>query len=117
MVGRGTSDVSALDKMRLFTQLRQQQSPVNWSETGFFAGGKPDVDELLDLASQSGCDTIIVQPHLLFEGELMDQLRQKVRARRAQSNRQSWWITRSLGADPALAQVFLQLLDEATASW
>lgn len=114
MVGRGTSDREALDKMRLLTRLRTEGTPVAWSETGFFAGGKPDVDELLDQAAESGCDTVVVQPHLLFEGELMDQLRAKVRARRKSNPTQSWWITRSLGADPALAQVFLQLLNEAT---
>ncbi|MCU0717390.1 MAG: sirohydrochlorin chelatase [Pirellula sp.] len=115
MVGRGTSDPEALDKMRLLTRLRIERTPVAWSETGFFAGGKPNVDELMDQAAQSGCDTVIVQPHLLFEGELMDQLRAKVRARRRSNPAQSWWITRSLGADPALAEVFLQLLNEATA--
>ncbi len=115
MVGRGTSDREALDKMRLLTRLRTEDSQVAWSETGFFAGGKPDVDELLDQAAESGCDTVIVQPHLLFEGELVDQLRAKVRARRESKPSPSWWITRSLGADPALARVFLQLLSEATA--
>lgn len=115
MVGRGTSDREALDKMRLLTRLRTESTPVAWSETGFFAGGMPDVDEMLDQAAESGCEIVVVQPHLLFEGELMDQLRAKVRDRRRSNPAQSWWITRSLGADPALAQVFLQLLSEATA--
>lgn len=112
MVGRGTSDVSALEQMRQLTALRVQQTPVAWFETGFFAGGRPSVDELLAAASRSDCDTIIVQPHLLFEGELMDQLRHKVRALRSDFPTKSWWISRSLGADPQLADVFVSLLQE-----
>lgn len=117
MVGRGTSDREALSKMRWFTELRCQESLVAWSETGFFAGGKPDIDELLEQAAGSGCDTIVVQPHLLFEGELIDQLRQRVRELRATDPGPTWWITRTLGADPALARVFLELLKDATADW
>ncbi|AMV34389.1 Sirohydrochlorin cobaltochelatase [Pirellula sp. SH-Sr6A] len=117
MVGRGTSDRDALEKMRLFTELRCKESLVAWSETGFFAGGKPDIDDLLERASRSGCDTVIVQPHLLFEGELIDQLRQRIRERRAAGSGITWWITRTLGADPALARVFLELLKDATSAW
>jgi sirohydrochlorin ferrochelatase len=124
MVGRGTSEVSALEHMRELTRLRVQSAKtgshpdsVQWSETGFFAGGSPTVDELLDRASQSGCDSVIVQPHLLFEGELMDQLREKVRTRRQNSDGPTWWITRSLGADPQLAKVFVGLLMDQSAEW
>ncbi len=124
MVGRGTSDVSALEHMRELTRLRVEsakngtkQVGVQWSETGFFAGGRPTVDELLDGASQSGCDSVIVQPHLLFEGELMDQLREKVRTRRENGGGPAWWITRSLGADPKLAEVFVGLLMDQSAQW
>ena len=124
MVGRGTSDLSALEHMRELTRLRVQLAKngtepdgVQWSETGFFAGGSPAVDELLDGASQSGCDSVIVQPHLLFEGELMDQLREKVRTRRENGSGPSWWVTRSLGADPKLAEVFVGLLMDQSAKW
>lgn len=124
MVGRGTSDVSALEHMRELTRLRVQLAKngtepdgVQWSETGFFAGGSPTLDELLDGASQSGCDSVIVQPHLLFEGELMDQLREKVRTRRENGSGPAWWVTRSLGADPKLAEVFVGLLMDQSAKW
>jgi sirohydrochlorin cobaltochelatase len=124
MVGRGTSDLSALAHMRELTRLRVQLAKngtepdgVQWSETGFFAGGSPAVDELLDGASQSGCDSVIVQPHLLFEGELMDQLREKVRTRRENGSGPAWWVTRSLGADPKLAEVFVGLLMDQSAKW
>jgi sirohydrochlorin cobaltochelatase len=112
MVGRGTSDEEALSHMRRLTAIRTKLTPVAWVETGFFAGGKPSVDELLEGALGSGCEVVVVQPHLLFEGELMDKLREKVRTIRGRSMSQSWWMTGSLGADPQLARVFVGLLRE-----
>ena len=47
MVGRGTSDPLALDHMRQLTQLKIQQLSTVANQTGFFAGGKPNVDGFL----------------------------------------------------------------------
>ncbi|MFO0011667.1 MAG: sirohydrochlorin chelatase [Planctomycetota bacterium] len=110
MVGRGASDPEALTQMRTLTQMAcARRHHVAWYETGFFTGGSPNVDELFDLAAASGCDTIIVQPHLLFEGELMDQLRARFRDRMARHAPQRWLLTRALGGDPGLARVFLEM--------
>lgn len=118
MVGRGTSDPAALEHMREVTRLVASQRTLNWMETGFFAGGEPDVDRLLDAAAQAHgehgpCQTIVVQPHLLFEGELMDQLRRKVQDRIARHPDRNWVLARALGADRGLATVFVSLACEA----
>lgn len=114
MVGRGTSDKAALQHMRRFTELRvsQSEASISWVETGFFAGGAPSVDELLGQAANSQCDTIVVQPHLLFEGELIRQLRQKVDRYRENSLKKRWLVAPTLGADPKLAEAFLSLASE-----
>lgn len=109
MVGRGTSDTTALEHMRELTRLVAVQRSIIWHATGFFAGGSPTVDELLDQAAATACDTILVQPHLLFEGELMDQLRSKLQDRSERHAPQRWLLARTLGADPGLARVFLEL--------
>jgi sirohydrochlorin ferrochelatase len=110
MVGRGASDPAALEQMRMLTELATpRRHHVVWVETGFFTGGSPSVDELFDRAATSACDTIIVQPHLLFEGELMDQLRVKFRERMKRHAPQKWLLTRALGGDPGLAHVFLAM--------
>ncbi len=111
MVGRGTSDASALAAMRTFAEMRVSKTPVAWYGTGFFAGGSPDVDALLDQASRADCDTIVVQPHLLFEGELVDQLRSKVIAMQSLAPGKRWLITPTLGADMELAKLFVSLAD------
>ncbi len=112
MVGRGTSDRSALERMRELTRLRCEETTVAWNQTGFFAGGSPTVDELLDQAAESGCQTIVVQPHLLFEGELMDQLRAKVLNQTQRFPQQQWRLAPHLGASDELAKVFVDLLKQ-----
>ncbi len=115
MVGRGTSDIAALEQMRRFTTLRvaNSQTRISWVETGFFAGGEPTVDQLLENALRSDCDTLVVQPHLLFEGELVRQLRDKVRLCQQFSKKSQWFVTPTLGADPHLAHAFFTLADQS----
>lgn len=117
MVGRGTSDPIARGRMKELTRLRVETRPVVWHQTGFFAGGEISVDQLLEEAARADCDTVVVQPHLLFEGELMNQLRGKVLAMRDRFPDKSWWLAGCLGADPSLADVFVGLLQEQVESW
>jgi sirohydrochlorin cobaltochelatase len=125
MVGRGTSDPEALAHMRRFTELAAEQRSLAWVSTGFFAGGVPSVDELLAQASalrptdpisssefstNLTYDTVVIQPHLLFEGELMDQLRARVQRWRQEDPDREWVLARCLGADEALAGVFIEFI-------
>ena len=112
MVGRGTSDQQALAQMRQFTELKVAQLTVARYQTGFFAGGIPNIDGLLEQASTWECDTVLVQPHLLFEGELIEQLRNKVLQCQLSFPDKHWLISRTLGADPKLADVFLEMARE-----
>ncbi len=112
MVGRGTSDQQALAQMRQFTELKVAQLTLVGYQTGYFAGGIPNVDELLEQASAWECDTVLVQPHLLFEGELIEQLRDKVLQCQLRFPEKQWLISRTLGADPMLADVLLKIARE-----
>ena len=100
--------------------LASSSRQIAWVNTGFFAGGQPDVDTLLEQAAQAtqdcghqlgkACDTVLIQPHLLFEGELMDQLRSKLlRCRQLYPDR-NWILARPLGSDPGLASVFAKFI-------
>jgi sirohydrochlorin cobaltochelatase len=109
MVGRGTSDESALAQMRKLTSLHADRLQLRHCQTGFFAGGRPSVDELLQEAVSWDCDTVVVQPHLLFEGELVNQLRAKVSLMQCLSPNKNWLMTRTLGADPLLAETLVQI--------
>lgn len=112
MVGRGTSDPVARGHMHELTRKRVESTPVSWSQTGFFAGGEVDVDQLLEQAALADCGVVVVQPHLLFEGELMNKLRDKVAVMRTRFPGKTWWLAGCLGADPSLADVFVGLLGE-----
>jgi sirohydrochlorin cobaltochelatase len=117
MVGRGTSDQQALAHMRQLTELKVAQLSVVRYQTGFFAGGQPNVDGLLEEVSQWECESVLVQPHLLFEGELIEQLRDKVLQCQLRYPNKQWLIARTLGADPKLADVFLDLAREELEGW
>ena len=135
MVGRGTSDPEALAHMRRFTDLVAEQRSLAWVSTGFFAGGVPSVDELLaqaaalrpadpsdpisssEFSTNPTCDTVVIQPHLLFEGELMDQLRARVQRCRQESPDRQWVLARCLGADEGLAGVFIEFIRSHTAQF
>lgn len=115
MVGRGTSDESALERMREFTRIRCSRIDVRWNGTGFFAGGEPKVEQLLENGANSASSIVVVQPHLLFDGELMDQLRESVARWQSERPEQVWRLANTLGGEPALAKVFLSILAESWA--
>ncbi len=112
MIGRGSRSDEATERMRQFSALRSQITPVRKLETGFVYAQSPPVDEVLRAMAGSSCATIVVQPHLLFEGELMEQLRQRVATIAAENPSQRWVITASLGTDFALARTLTKLVKE-----
>jgi sirohydrochlorin cobaltochelatase len=111
MVGRGAGERSALQMMRSFTQMRTELTPVGWSETGFFVGGEPTVESLLERAAQSACRRLVVQPHLLFDGKLFQELRERV-GQWQQREPGRWLLAEPLGSDHALAEALIDLAAE-----
>jgi len=76
MIGRGSSDEDATQRMHQFAELRRRRTPVGQLHVGFIAMQRPTVDEALRAALASGVRRIVVQPHLLFSGELLNQVQQ-----------------------------------------
>jgi sirohydrochlorin cobaltochelatase len=104
MIGRGSRSEAAAEQMRQFSRLRWQQTPVAELFTAFVYAQSPNVPEVLQKLAASPCATIVVQPHLLFEGELVVQLREQVAAAAVQNPGKQWLVTPTLGTDFALAQ-------------
>ena len=98
LIGRGSSSEAATAAMLQFAELRTRATPVSWSSVGFIHAQRPSVDEALDGLSATGLPWLVVQPHLLFEGELMNDLRSEVAYRQSFSPLQKWIITETLGA-------------------
>src|SRR5436190_1713315 len=71
----------------------------------------PSAQELIQAATGSQFRQIVVQPHLLFHGELLDRLEASVRAIAGHHADKTWRTTRVLGEEASpLAQILLQVI-------
>ncbi len=99
MVGRGSSDESATDEMRQFANLRAKQSGM-LTEVAFLAMARPLLGEALAALAAKEPSSVVVQPHMLFHGDLAERLRLEVDAVRSGHPSTKWKVT-SLLADEA----------------
>jgi sirohydrochlorin cobaltochelatase len=113
MVGRGSSSAEATAKTREFCRLRWQLTPTQTSQAAFIHGQTPTVVQAMDECARNCTTHVIVQPHLLFSGLLMDELRQQVKQRQDQNPHQRWLITETLGADSKLAELLARRAKKA----
>ncbi len=100
MVGRGSNEADANAEFARFARLRWEREPVDWLETCFVAMTRPTLDEGLQMAATMPFERIVVQPHLLFSGELMQGIRAAVAAARRQAPDREWIVTGHLGTEP-----------------
>ncbi len=118
MIARGSSSETAAEKMRQFTLSRIELTPVATHTIGYVAVRKPNVQETLELLSQSDADVLVVQPHLLFEGEVYRSIGEAVKERQRADGRR-WFVTQVLGPpvddfhDERLAIVLAQMTKDA----
>jgi sirohydrochlorin ferrochelatase len=110
MIGRGSNSDTATNAMLRFAELRTQMTPTAWSTTGFIHAQRPTVDEALDGLAATGLPYLVVQPHLLFEGELVEELRREIAYRQTFTNSQHWIIAETLGANAQLAEALCRLV-------
>lgn len=118
LIGRGSSSDDATAAMLQFAELRTRATPVRWSSVGFIHAQRPTVNEVLDALAATGLPWLVVQPHLLFEGELIEELRREVEYRQSLSASQKWIITETLGStslDQRLAAALSRLALQSTA--
>lgn len=118
LIGRGSSSDDATAAMLQFAELRTGATPVRWSSVGFIHAQRPTVNEVLDALAATGLPWLVVQPHLLFEGELIEELRREVEYRQSLSASQKWIITETLGStslDQRLAAALIRLALQSTA--
>jgi sirohydrochlorin ferrochelatase len=92
LVGRGTSDRAAQADFLDFVAQRRaaaQPAPV---EAAFLAQAHPTLDTQLQHLAASGFSRIVVQPHLLFAGELMESVSRQVAAAFDQREQPRWVV-------------------------
>ncbi len=107
-VGRGSADPTATAEMRRFAELRAAHTPVGRVNVCFLAIQRPTLAEGLAEAAASKFTRIVVQPHLLFRGELFDEIRAAVAAQPRRAG-QEWFVASMLGSELELATAVLEL--------
>jgi sirohydrochlorin cobaltochelatase len=116
LVGRGSSDSAAIATVRCFAELRARRSKVGRVETCFAAVAKPSLEELLPVVAMAGFRRIVVQPHLLFRGRVLEDIRDgvaRLETRETAGERDSkpeWIVTGPLGPEAELAEAVCDLV-------
>jgi sirohydrochlorin cobaltochelatase len=113
LVSRGSRDQAATDEMGEFAKCRAEQTAVACVRTCFLAMAEPSLDATLNEIGDSPWETIVVQPHLLFYGQLLTQLSERVRWAASRWPNKQWLVTRHLGPDPLLIDCIVHIVQAA----
>ena len=107
MVGRGSHDREAIAEMRQFVELRQRITPAALMRTAFLAMAEPRLETVLDEVVGLPVRRIVVQPHLLFGGVLLERIAALVE-KYARWHPNIQWVTPAhLGPSRLVAQAAL----------
>ncbi len=129
LVGRGSSEASAIVRMQQLAALRAERTAVARVESCFVAVASPSLEEMLNWAAGTSFRRIVVQPHILFAGQVLEQIAAAVEA--AVSSRrkaagpfdkagggkreQEWIVAPHLGPSPLVAEAVVDLARRMTA--
>lgn len=116
LVGRGSRDADANSEMARFTRLRWELDHVGWSVACFLAMTGPTLEQGLSLAARSGLRRVVVQPHLLFQGELVQRIARQAREFAAGHPETDWVLAPHLGPDPLLAELVAERAESQVVS-
>jgi len=107
LVGRGSRDPDATAEMNRFVRLRVARTPVGLAENCFLAMAEPSLEEMLPRVAATGYPRVVVQPHLLFAGQLLTRLQDAVSTFASGRPNQQWLITGHLGAEQLVAEAIV----------
>lgn len=104
LVGRGSHDESATAEMHQFAALRQQSldDADVMVDVAFLAMARPLLADQLPRVAQHDCRRVIIQPHLLFHGELVEAVERQVAAVATEHSDKEWIVTPPLADLPGI---------------
>ncbi len=105
LVGRGTSDQQAQQQFHRLGALVAQRTGAAELRTCFVERGRPLLTEVLQQLELFSSPRVVVQPHLLFPGAVLEEVHRQVEAARGWFPRYRLEIARPLGADAQLAEL------------
>ena len=108
LIGRGSRDAEATAEMRQLGAILHQRLGIGGLHVGFMAMAQPAARAMILAAAVSPFRQIVVQPHLLFHGELLDRLEENVSAAATTALEKTWRTSRILGEKPgSLSRILL----------
>ena len=113
LIGRGSRDKDANAEMLEFSKLRQRRCGSRHVTTTFFAMAAPSFEVTIQDLQQRPFRRIVVQPHLLFSGQIMAQIVAMVGQANRRTSDQVWIICEHLGPSSWLAGVVVDRFMQA----
>lgn len=112
LVGRGSGDRAAIEKVRTYarTIANLLQLPC---EVAFVAVAQPRLLEKLAELGRQQVPAVIVLPHLLFRGEVLQTIQAEIAAAKAESLQTNWIMAEHLGAHRLVAEAILARIESA----
>jgi sirohydrochlorin cobaltochelatase len=114
MVGRGSPDASAVEQMQELARLVAQRAELPHLQVTFLAMAAPLLGDVLSGVVESEFRRVIVQPHLLFHGELVERLQRQVHEFAARGREPEWLLAKVLADDLPPGDAGAELLAAAT---
>jgi len=115
LVGRGSSDLDAQAALARFAALRRERLPSVCVEICYVAAARPTLDEGLAVVAQSPCATVVVQPHLLFAGQVLDTVVEAVRRMVEKEPAKRWLLAEPLGPERLIVEALVAQVDAVMA--
>jgi sirohydrochlorin ferrochelatase len=111
IVGRGSSDPDATHGLEQLARRRHERLGTANSSWCFVAAARPTLDEGLEIAAESRLKRIVVQPHLLFRGLVMKEIRTAVAHWQARESDVEWIVTAHLGPAQEVVEAVAARID------
>jgi sirohydrochlorin ferrochelatase len=110
LVGRGSSDPEAIGRFEEFARQWQKMTPEVDLRVCYLAAARPSFEEAITTAGGGPERRVVVQPHLLFHGRLMDRLKEQVAQCQAKDPAREWVLCRHLGPSERIIDGILERL-------
>jgi sirohydrochlorin cobaltochelatase len=107
LIGRGSYDPTANAEMAQFARLRWEAERTAWYEVGFTAMAEPGLDRAITVAGAMPFSHVVVQPHLLFAGELLERINVAAQQAATRFPEKTWSVTPHLGPSDLLVSAVL----------
>lgn len=112
LVGRGGSDAEAIAECHRFAQLRGEATPLGGHAVAFLAVAQPTLTEFLHSFRPGHFKRVVIQPHLLFAGQLTGDIEEAAEEMRQKFPQVEWVVARHLGPSEELVAAILARIED-----